>query len=144
MNANVESSCKETSHCAAALLQVSQTGFISEGRQDKVIALWCRHKPIVSSENKILSLRFITMQEFSQIPAPVAVYCLDSILSVSPTIFSCIFMQGICSHQHTLIYKTLLFKQTKEATVPSLLVLLISHIMMTLITPCILPSSTTI
>lgn len=138
---------QDTSHRASALLQVGQTGFISAGRLVKMIALWRRYKPILSSENKILSLSFITMQEFSQIPAPVAVYCLSSILSVNLAIVSCIFIQGgkrICSRCRTLICKASLFEQTKEATIPPLLVLLISHIMMTLVTPCILPSSTTI
>lgn len=146
MNANVQSSSKEISHRALSFTAGGLDRF-HFGRMAKARWLhwWCRHKPTVSSQNKMLSPSFITMQEFNQIPTPVAIYCLDSILSTSPAMLcvSCLG-KGFCSQRRTLICKALLFKKTKEAAVPSPFVLLISHIMTTLITPCILPSSTTI
>lgn len=50
--------------------------------------------------------------------------------------WACIFILGEDSnHQRAFICKALLLKQTKGTTAPSLLLLPISHIMMTLITP---------
>lgn len=138
---------KETSHRATAFYcRCARQDSFLKGRQDKMIALWCRHKPIVNphprKQNSISEFYYYAGIQPNPCTCGSILPWLDIVREPHRSFITEGREKNLQSPAHINLWGLAFSnKQKKQSPLP--IVPLISHVMMTLITPCILPSSTT-